>query len=65
MHKKKVTKLGSQKLHIFPRVTNMGSIIGNRIDYNGGRGSERQAAHTQQKLNQVVPPLGILGAILF
>ena len=44
----------------------MGSIIGNRIDYNGGGGSERQAAHTQQKLNQVTsPPLGILGAILF
>ena len=54
-----MTKLGSQKLHIFPRVTNMGSIIGHRIDYNGiewGRGSERPVAHTQQKLTQVTPP---------
>ena len=31
----------------------MGSIIGHRIDYNGVRGSERPAAHTQQKLTQV------------
>ena len=36
IHKKKVTKLGSRKFHICPRVTKMGSIIiGHRIDYNG------------------------------
>ena len=30
-----MTKLGSRKLHICPKVTKMGSIIGHRIDYNG------------------------------
>ena len=30
-----MTKLGSQKLQICPKVTKMGSIIGHRIDYNG------------------------------
>ena len=35
IHKQKVTKLGSRKLHIYPKVTKMGSIIGHRIDYNG------------------------------
>ena len=30
-----MTKLGSRKLHICPRVTEMGSIIGHTIDYNG------------------------------
>ena len=30
-----MTKLGSQKLHICPKVTKMGSIIGHKIDYNG------------------------------
>ena len=30
-----MTKLGSQKLHICPEVTNRGSTIGHRIDYNG------------------------------
>ena len=29
-----MTKLGSRKLHICPKVTKMGSIIGHRIDYN-------------------------------
>ena len=33
-----MTKLGSRKLHICPKVTKMGSIIGHRIDYKG-RGS--------------------------
>lgn len=33
---KKVTKMGSQKLHICPIVTKMRSIIGHRIDYKGG-----------------------------
>ena len=28
-----MTKLGSQKLHICPKVTEMESIIGHRIDY--------------------------------
>ena len=50
-----MTKLGWQKLHICPKVTKMGSITGHRIDYNGGRGSERPAAHTQQKLTRVLP----------
>ena len=36
----------------------MGSIAGHRIDYNGGRGSEKPAAHTQQNLTQVNPPPG-------
>ena len=30
-----MTKLGSQKSHICPKVTKVGSIIGRRIDYNG------------------------------
>ena len=30
-----MTNLGSQKLHIWPKVTEIGSIIGHRIDYNG------------------------------
>ena len=33
--KLKVTKLGLQKLHICPKVTKMGSMIGHRVDYNG------------------------------
>ena len=30
-----MTKLGWRKLYICPKVTKMGSIIGQRIDYNG------------------------------
>ena len=30
-----MTKVGSRKLHICPKVTKMLSIIGHRIDYNG------------------------------
>ena len=30
-----MTKLGSRKLRIYPKVTKMGSIIGHRKDYNG------------------------------
>ena len=31
--------------------------MGNKIDYNGvSKGSERPAAHTQQKITQVTPP---------
>ena len=41
-----MTKLGSRKLHIFPEVTKMGSIICHRIDYNG------VGANTQHKLKK-------------
>ena len=34
----------------------MGSIIGQRIDYNRVEGYEGLVAHTQQKLTQVTPP---------
>ena len=34
----------------------MESIIGHKIDYNGGGGSERPAAPIQQKLTQVPTP---------
>ena len=51
-----MTKLGSGKLHICPKVTKMGSIVGHRVDYNRVTGSERPAAHTQQILTQVPPP---------
>ena len=44
-----------RKIYISSKVTKMGSIIGHKKDYNGGRGSERPAAHTQQKLTQVIP----------
>ena len=54
-----MTKLGSRKLHIFPKVTKMGSIIGHIIDYNGV-GALRGQRHVpaQQKLTQLtqVPP---------
>ena len=30
-----MSKLGSGKLHIFPKVTKMGSITDHKIDYNG------------------------------
>ena len=42
----------------------MGSIIGHRIDYNGVGGYEGLAAHTQQKLTQVIPPpLRVLASV--
>ena len=53
-----MTDLGSRKLHIFQKVTKMGSAIGHRIEYNGVgalRGKTR-LAHTQQKFSQVPPP---------
>ena len=50
-----MTKLGSQKLQFCSKVTEMGSVIGHRTDYNGVGGSKRPAAHTQQKLTQVAP----------
>ena len=43
-----MTKLGSRKLHIFPKVTKMGSIIGHRIDYNGV-GALRGQRHIPRK----------------
>ena len=36
-----MTKLGSRKLDIYPKVTKMGSIIGHRIDHNGVGGGQR------------------------
>ena len=50
-----MTKLGSQKLHICPRVTNMGSTIGHRIDYNGV-GALRGQRHIPAKINPSNPP---------
>ena len=38
---------GIAKITYGPKVTKMGSIIGHRIDNNGGRGSERPATNTQ------------------
>ena len=37
-----MTKLGSRKLHICPKVTKMGAIIGLRIGYNAIMGSHFQ-----------------------
>ena len=51
-----MTKLGSRELHICPKVTKMGSIIGT-IDSNVVGGSQRPAADTQQKFIQFPPPL--------
>ena len=56
--KKKVTRLGSQKLHICPKVTKMESIIGHRIDYNGVRALRGQR-HVPRKIypsNNALPP---------
>ena len=48
-----MTKLGSRKLHICPKVTKMGSIIGHSIDYNGV-GALRGQGHipTQNKTRE-------------
>ena len=46
-------RLGWRKLHICPKVTKMGSIIGHKIDYNGVGALRGQRAHTQKKLTQV------------
>ena len=45
-----MTKLGSRKLHICPKVTKMGSIIGHRIDYNGVRALRGQQHIPRKKL---------------
>ena len=41
-------------------MTKVGSVIGHNDRLQWGRGSERPAAHTQQKLTQVPPPEFIL-----
>ena len=53
--------LGSRKLQICPKVTNMGSTIGHRIGHNWGRGSEMSAAHTKQNL----PKYGVIAVSFF
>ena len=62
-----MTKLGSQKIHICPKVTKMGYIIiiypilvtfgqiGHRIDYNGV-GALRGQQRIRSKINQSTPP---------
>ena len=50
-----MTKLGSQKLHICPKVTKMGSIIGHKIDYNGV-GALRGQGHIPSKNLPKYPP---------
>ena len=51
----KVTELESRKLHICPKVTRVGCIIGHRI-VSYGVGALRGQSHTPQKLTQVPPP---------
>ena len=51
-----MTRLGSQKLHICPKVTKMGSIIGHSLDYDGVETLRGQRQITQQKLTQVNHP---------
>ena len=48
-----MTKLGSRKLHICPKVTKMGSIIGHRIDYNGVEALRGQRHIPSKKITQV------------
>ena len=50
-----MTKVGSQKLHICPKVTKMGSIIGHKIDYNGV-GALRGQGHIPSKNLPKYPP---------
>ena len=47
-----MTRLGSRKLHICPKVTKMGSIIGHSLDYDGVETLRGQRQITQQKLTQ-------------
>ena len=51
-----MTRLGSRKLHICPKVTKMGSIIGHSLDYDGVETLRGQRQITQQKLTQVNHP---------
>ena len=55
LQKWKVTKLGSRKLHICPKMTKMGSIIGHKIDYNGV-GALRGQRHIHSKNSPRYPP---------
>ena len=57
LQKWKVTKLGSRKLHICPKMTKMGSIIGHKIDYNGV-GALRGQRHIHSKNSPRYPPRG-------
>ena len=59
IHKQKVTKFELRKFqYFFPKVTKMGSIISRQYSLQWGRGFERPAAHTQQKLTQVTLRVG-------
>ena len=58
-----MTKLGSRKLHIFPKVTKMGSIIGHRIDYNGVGALRGQQHIPSKNLPKYPPPPGGTGMI--
>ena len=51
-----MTKLGSQKLHICPKVTKMGSIIGHKIDYNGVGALTGQGHIPSKNLPKYPPP---------
>ena len=48
-----MTKLGSRKLHIYPEVAKVESIIGHRIDYQGVGDLRGQRHIPQQILTQV------------
>ena len=50
-----MAKSGSQKIHICPKVTKMGSIIGHKIDY-GGVGVLRVQWHIPSKNLPKFPP---------
>ena len=61
IHKQKVTKLGSRKkLHICPKVTEMGSTIAQKIDYNGVGALRGQRHKTKKKITQVTPRVRIV-----
>ena len=52
-----MTKLGSRKLHIYQKVTKMGSIIGHRIDYNVVGALRGQRHIPRKNLPKYPPPL--------
>ena len=54
IHKYKVTKFGSRKLHVCPKNTKMGSIIGHIIDY-AGIGTLRGQRHIPSKIDPSSP----------
>ena len=51
-----MTKLGSRKLLIFPKVTKVGPIIGHRIDYNGVGALKGQRHIPSKNLPKYPPP---------